>query len=192
MAISMIRRVVNRMPEGTIFTTRDMLVFGMRTAVDQALCWLVRKEKIRRLARGVFAKCDDAETTFTELQIVKAKAHAFGRRIIEKPLSSEAITYCVEGHSSKFCIGKTTIHFKKVGQRKIELSKSKAGAAAHSVWQLGAKDNDGVALMNAMQYFDRNDYAELRRNIRWMPAWLGDQIKSRPWDHFYDNWSNTI
>ena len=230
MAISMIRRVINMMPEGTIFTTRDMLVFGMRTAVDQALCTLVRKERIRRLARGVFAKCDDYRTKFTELQIVKAKAHSFGRRIIEKPLSSEPInhglervktselerikpheleqiktsemvdsdqkqsmqkmtTYCVEGHSSTFRIGDKIIHFKKVGQRKFELAKSRAGAAAHEVWQLGASANDGVALSNAILHFDRTDYVDLRRNIQWMPAWLSDQIKWRPWDRFYDNWA---
>jgi Family of unknown function (DUF6088) len=203
MAISMIRRVVTFMPEGTIFTTRDMLVFGMRTAVDQALCHLVRTERIRRLARGVFAKCDDYKTTFTELQIVKAKAHSFGRRIIETPLPSKPATkqfgaensasfethsYCVEGHSSKFRIGDTIIEFKKVGQRRFELAKSKAGAAAHSVWQLGPTANDGVALRNAVLQFNRHDYVELRRNIQWMPAWLSDQIKWRPWDKFYENW----
>jgi hypothetical protein len=211
MAIHMIRRYLHFLGEGKIFTTRDCLIFGMRAAVDQALYQMVKTGRIRRLARGVFANTDDLRIIFTELEIVRAKAHAFGRKIIEDHVTTDIRvncgspsintsvrtevsedgtlirTYPVEGHSSSFRIGGTTIKFKKTGQRKFELNKTKAGRAAKSVWNMGSKEIDGVALQDAVLHFDRFDYVDMRFNIRWMPAWLSDQIKCRPWHKSFEN-----
>jgi hypothetical protein len=42
--------------------------------------------------------------------------------------------------------------------------------------------------MNARTWYipNRTDYIIFRRNIRWMPAWLSDQVKGRYWDAIYD------
>jgi hypothetical protein len=47
-----IRQFIANLPQALIFSTRDLLNFGTRAAVDQCLCRLVRKGNIRRLAWG--------------------------------------------------------------------------------------------------------------------------------------------
>jgi hypothetical protein len=198
MAIHFIRRWIHHLPEGTIFTTRDCLIFGLRNAVDQALFRLVRDGWIRRLARGVFAKDTVFRKVFTDFEIVKAKAEAFGRRIVLQPLfvvpprdsnfgkRPDTLLFYVEGHSSSFRIGDKTVHLRKIGQRKVQLAKTKVGEAARSLWHLGEKLSAGEALLNAIAFFTRTDNAEFRRQMRWMPAWISDRIEVRHWEKSFD------
>jgi hypothetical protein len=199
MAIHMIRRFVQFWPDETIFTTRDCLAFGMRAAVDKALARLVYRQEIIRLARGVFVKARNCRKAFSDWEIANAKSKAFGRTLIESPLviaerlSPEvgnrvsAVEFCTEGHSSHFQIGERTIYFKKTGQRKLQLAKCKAGEAARALWNIGSSRADIFAYEKAVAQFNRLDKIEFCLNIRWMPAWLGDQIKIRRWDRDYEN-----
>jgi Family of unknown function (DUF6088) len=199
MAMAMIGRFVQFLDDGQIFTTRDCLVFGMRSAVDNALSRLVKMERIRRLARGVFAKDSTFRRVYSDLEIATAKAESFGRRIVEAPLNIEntrsgdfgkpveARTFYIDGHSSQFKIGENIISFKQTTKRKMQLALTIAGEAARAVWNLGQTNGgDGQALMRAITWFHRNDRIDLRKNIRWMPAWLSNQIKHRPWDFEYE------
>jgi hypothetical protein len=170
----------------------------MRAAVDKALARLVYRGDIIRLARGVFVKARNCRKVFSDWEIAKAKANAFGRKLIEAPLvvaermsadvgkRVSTVEFCTEGHSSHFQIGERTIYFKKVGQRKLQLAKCKAGEAARALWNIGQRRANLVAYEKAIALFDRLDRIEFRRNIRWMPAWLSDQIKFRPWDRDYE------
>jgi Family of unknown function (DUF6088) len=198
--ISMIRRYIALLEEGEIFTTRDVLQFGMRAAVDRALSRLVCAERIRRLARGVFVKVSTFKREYSDLEIATAKAQAFGRKIIKAPLAvinpvcpgfarpACDKTFYIDGHSSKFKIGDTTITFRHSAPRKRQLSKTKAGETARALWYLGPKLADSYALQNATLWFQLSgdDRIVFRKNIRWMPAWLSDLVKYRPWDRSYD------
>jgi len=84
-ASSLIRRHILTLPEGGTFTTRDVLCFGTRAAVDQALSRMVKARKIRRLARGVFAKDPSYSEEYSLFEIAKLKAQAFGRKITQHP-----------------------------------------------------------------------------------------------------------
>jgi Family of unknown function (DUF6088) len=201
MTIHFIRRYIHFLKEGEIFTTRDVLQFGMRAAVDKALSRLVLAERIRRLARGVFVKDSTYCKTFSDLEIATAKAQAFGRKILEAPMPVVHYrdpsfgkptcdkTFYIDGHSSKFKIGDTTITFKHAAPRKLRLTETKAGEAARALWYLGPVLADGYALMNTVIWFMffRDDYKVFRKNIRWMPAWLSDLVKARHWDQDYEN-----
>jgi hypothetical protein len=83
--ISFIRKHIFGLPVGKIFTTRDCLTFGRRGAIDQALSYLVKRGVIRRLARGVFVRDPLENMIFTNAEIAKAKAEAFGRRFATLP-----------------------------------------------------------------------------------------------------------
>jgi hypothetical protein len=138
-AISMIRRYITLLPEGKIFSTQDVLQFGMRAAVDQALSRLCKGEKLRRLARGVFVKEESGVSEYSDMDIAKVKAESFGRKIatlispVSDPLTGDAnrvpntCTFLVSGHSSKFRIGDKTIHLKSVSPRKFQLVSNGAG-----------------------------------------------------------------
>ena len=52
LTISSIQRFISALPKNRIFTTREVLIFGTRGAVDRALGRLVKTERIVRLATG--------------------------------------------------------------------------------------------------------------------------------------------
>jgi len=206
MTIHFIRRYIQLLEEGQIFTTRDVLQFGQRGAVDKVLSRLVFAGRIRRLARGVFVKDSTFLRQFSDLEIATAKAQAFGRRILQAPLPvihnnnpkfGKPVcdkTFYIDGHSSKFKIGETTITFKHSAPRKLKLTETKAGETARALWNMGQMLVDGYTLMNATTWFlfTRNDSIIFRKNMRWMPAWLSDQVKPRYWDCDYDKRKVTI
>jgi len=193
-AISFIRRFIFKMPEGEVFTTRDCLGFGFRSAVDRALSRLVRSGTIRRLARGVFARDPDGLRHYSDYQIAKTKAEAFGRKMAKHPLAIASelgiegvekveSTFSTDGHTTKFLAGHRTIHLVHSSSRKLRLSNSKSGQAARALWHLGKYVVNAEVIMQAALKFDRDDRLELRRNVRWMPSWLTDSFKfSRRWE----------
>jgi len=73
-----IRRHIFGLPARQPFSTRDCLVYGKRSAVDQELYRLVKNGEIRRLARGLFVR--DQKIEFSVFEIANLKAQAFGRK----------------------------------------------------------------------------------------------------------------
>jgi len=193
-AVGFIRRFIFSLPEGEMFTTRDCLGFGFRSAVDRALSRLVRNGTLRRLARGVFARDPDGLRHYSDYEIAKIKAESFGRKLAKHPLliASELgledverveSTFSTDGHTTKFHAGKRTIRLMHSSSRKMKLSNSKTGQAARALWYLGKYAVNPEMIMQAVLKFDREDRLELKRNVRWMPAWLADSFKfSRRWD----------
>jgi len=199
MAMSMIKRYITYLTDGKIFTTRDCLAFGKRAAVDQALYTLVKVGWIRRLARGVFVKELGYMRDYSLYEIAKVKAESFGRRIIQQPKfvvpnndlnygkRPETATFFIDGRSSQFHIQGHKVQFKQIAPRKLKLAETTVGEAARAVWNLGEKLGDGIALMHATDFFDRDDRIWFKRNIKWMPAWLSDQIDTSRWDKYYES-----
>jgi hypothetical protein len=150
----MVKRYINLLPEGQIFTTRDVLQFGMRAAVDKALQRLIFKDFIVRLARGVFVKEGSRRTIYSDLEIAHAKAAAFGRRILLAPIAvadpdsrnfGEPTcnqTFYIDGHTSSFKIGDRTITFKHSAPRKLRMTSTRSGEVARALWTLGHRVAD--------------------------------------------------
>jgi hypothetical protein len=199
MAIHMIRRFVAFWPEGKIFTTRDCLTLGLRGAVDRALTRCVNAGIIFRLARGVFVKDSTGKRRYSNFDIAKAKAEAFGRRIVQmpKPLvdpysnearkKEEETLFYIDGRSSQFRIGDRTIQLKQTAKRKMQLAETKAGQAARLLWNLGRWSVDLAAYQEGVALFNRLDKEEFRHNVRWMPAWLSNYIAFHRWDKSIEN-----
>jgi len=194
----MIKRYINLLPEGQIFTTRDVLQFGTRAAVDKAIQRLIFNHFICRLARGVFVKNRSRRKIYSDLEIAHAKAAAFGRRILLAPIAvvdpdcKKFVepecdqTFYIDGHSSSFKIGYKTITLKHSAPRKLRMTATKAGEVARALWNLGPRVANKNMLNQANLLFRGDDRLVFRKNIRWMPAWLSDQIAPRPWDWNYD------
>jgi Family of unknown function (DUF6088) len=199
MAIHMIRRFVAFWPEGKIFTTRDCLRFGLRGAVDRALTRCVNAGIIFRLARGVFVKDTTGKKKYSNFDIAKAKAEAFGRRIVQRPKAlvdpyrnearkkEEETLFYIDGRSSSFRIGNSTVQLKQTAKRKMHLADTKAGQAARFLWNLGRWSVDLAAYQEGLALLNRLDKEEFRNNVRWMPAWLSNYITFHPWDKSIEN-----
>jgi len=179
-----IKRHISSLPEGSIFSTRDMLNYGRRSAVDQCLYRLVKIGRIIRLAWGLFIK-NDFRKMPSVLQVAREKAKAFGRRImIEgadaakllgfKAFGNERTTYAILGHSSSFRYGNIAVYFKGVCPRKMSLGDDAVGIAVKAMWRLGKEYCQQNSLMPITGRFARHDRLQFKQSFHLMPAWMAD------------------
>jgi Family of unknown function (DUF6088) len=183
-----IKRHILELPKGMIFSTREMLNYGQRSAVDQCLYRLVKMGRIIRLAWGLFMKDDPDVAIPSSRTVAKEKARAFGRQIVThavdaaqllklNALGNRKITYAVQGHSSSFKYGKTTIHFKGICARKILLGDDTVGLAIKALWQLGMLACDQYVLAKATANFTRPERLQFKQSCHLMPAWMTNLFK---------------
>jgi hypothetical protein len=180
-----IRRHIFGLPEGKPFTTRDCLVYGVRSAVDQTLYRLVKNGTIRRLARGLFVRDSAKKIRFSDFEIASLKANAFGRALVrheavmpghrEAPLEEGVeTTFWTDGQSTSFRIDGRVIRLNGCSQRKIRLGESKVGQRMKALWRMGKEEVTRAVIARALCDFLTTDRLELTKNTRWMPAWLSD------------------
>jgi hypothetical protein len=180
-----IRRHIFGLPEGTPFSTRDCLVYGLRTAVDQTLYRLVKDGTIRRLARGLFVRDPDNRNRFSDFEIATLRANAFGRKLARhehnvlgqygaKAKEREKTGFWIDSRSTSFRIDGRVIHLNECSERKMRLFDSKCGQRMKELWQMGKEQVTRAVISQALIDFLSTDRLELTRNARWMPAWLSD------------------
>ena len=181
-----ISRHISRLPKGTPFATREVLGYGHRAAVDQVLCRFVKAGRIRRLACGIFVHDPSCINIYGFPEIAKIKSESFQRTIADHPETTlnnflheketkPETTYSINGSSSKFKIGETTIVLKEICQRKATLCQNSLGRRILALWSLG-KGNVTEKMIHKALLFYRGGLSWLRKNIFLLPAWLSDQL----------------
>jgi hypothetical protein len=81
MVIAEIQNHVAKLMPLQIFSTRELLIYGPRGAVDTALHRLVRGQEIIRVANGLFIKNDGSGRLPSVIEIAKEKARISSREI---------------------------------------------------------------------------------------------------------------
>lgn len=183
-----VRRHINRLPIGTLFTTRDFLNYGKRSAIDQVLFLMVRAGRIIRVARGVFVKPGTFGARHVSVkEVAEIKARSFARRIIGDAVDEAAEiglsihenrepTYAINGRSSSFRFGDVIVHFRGVSAKKIVLGDCKVGHAIRALWHLGSRIVDPMVIRAATSKLGRAERQKLRLLGHSMPAWLADRL----------------
>jgi hypothetical protein len=180
---SFILRHINSLPERELFTTRDLLCYGSRSAVDKALSRMVKAERIERLARGVFVRIGWVKTPITHYQIAAAKARAFGKTIADHvldfadrlgipPDTGRQTTFDTTGFTSSFRTKDSVIRWKQMSPRKIKLGDSTAGLIARSLWQLGQSLCTSELVREVTARLSFEERRDLREYAGLTPAWL--------------------
>lgn len=180
-----IKRHIANLKPGELFTTRNLLLYGKRGAIDQAVYVLVESDQILRLARGVFMKPALTKRVVTAFEIAQVKAAAFGKQLVSHAVDAatklgltekgnEAPTYFVNGSSSSFRFGNIVIYLKRASMRKVILGDDKAGLAIKALWSLGKDALSKTSVMLATNEFGRQDRKKLHYIKDLMPAWLSD------------------
>jgi hypothetical protein len=187
---SHIRKFIFNLPKGVIFSTRELLNFGKRAAVDQCLSRLVKKGDIRRLAWGLFMREDFDVATPSTIVIATEKARAFGRQIRVDGLEAarrlgllsfcepHEITYATDGRSSSFKINNIRISFKGVGARKMALGNTPVGLAIRALWELGKEACQPKLIERATIKFNRAERRQLRQSRHLMPFWMANLLST--------------
>lgn len=189
-----IRRHIYALPDSTPFSTRSLLCYGSRTAVDKALYRMVKTRFIERLARGVFVRVRRSRMHIGIEEIASVKARAFGKVIlphalnhaVDSGLMPKRHEYVLDtlGYSSSFGTIYTRVRFKKVTPRKFNLGDCPAGKVARCLWQFGKRDCTSELVEKLIRPLNRFQLCDLRESAGYIPAWLNhifqDAISWRP------------
>lgn len=174
---------INRLPPDGWFATRQVLEFGTREAVDQALYRLVKSGYLLRIAWGVFTLRIDQPKALEPLAVAAFKANVFKKTVavhgqdIAKKLGlssygSEGPTFAVYGVSSSFQSVDQKICLKNFSARKISLGDSPLGQAIRSLWFIGQERCDRRAVKTAMAFLSPDEVTEMTTSAHLMPGWL--------------------
>lgn len=183
-----IRRYINSLDEWQLFTTRDVIGFGMRAAVDQALSRLVKSGFIRRVARGVFTRPGPGEHAYSVFAVARVKAESFGRVIVthgqdcaEVPgLPASAVKrtiYAVSGRTSSFRFDGKTICLQAASPRRLMTGEGVVGRVLRALWHRGRTGCDWETVVApALSLLGRRGRLEVFERLNLMPDWLGRML----------------
>jgi len=90
---------------------------------------------------------------------------------IREAQATQTVFY-IDGRTSKFRIGDQIIHLKQNSPRAMKLNENKAGRHLRTLWRLGKEALTFDAIFEATRTFLRPDREDMRKNVRWIPAWL--------------------
>ena len=190
-----IKRHIARLPSGQIFTTRELLCYGYRAAVDQTLYRLVNSGSIKRLARGVFIASHALGALPTPFQVASAKARAFAKEVFcygrdaarslgFHQAAGGEVVYATNGATSSFVYGGIVIHLRRLAPRKTAMGDGQVGLVIRALWYFGKDQCDQVTTRKATSAFGRNERLEVTRHAGLMPGWMTVQLlinSFKPW-----------
>ena len=192
-----VQRHINDLSPTSLFTTRELLQYGTRNAVDLTLFKLVNTGVIHRVARGVFRRACLSKSPPSVLDVARAKAAAFCRKIFnfhdvaayEMGMTSELpsiesqkrqkdepdgktskVIFYSDGSRTSFKYGAVEIEFRCACPRKRKLVDDRVGKYLKALWFLGPMgyvQEQFVALG-----FDRIERRALKAQLIFMPGWL--------------------
>jgi hypothetical protein len=84
-----VRDKIAEFGKNVLFSSKDLLGCGSRNAVDIELCRLVKSGKILRLTSGVFTRIMEGLQLPSTLEIARAKAERFSKRLYEAEESDQ-------------------------------------------------------------------------------------------------------
>ncbi len=198
-----IRRHLRTLEVDQPFTTRELLNYGNRSAIDNCIFRLIQEGEIHRITRGVFvrAKSHGKRPHYSQREIAEIKANSFGRKLQTHPFKKAKeialrlglirpgqkwlneceeleSTYEISGPSSSFMYEGKRVYFKKTTRRKIQLGDSRAGQVIRALWYNGFWNRFALFGFEAQRKAYQGLYGLDRREIHCssalMPAWLSD------------------
>ena len=191
MASARINEYINSLSVGSLFTSRNLVKFGKRPAVDQTVYRLVKSKKITRITPGVFIKPFPGMKKPTPEEVAKVKAESFGREIrpfagvvarkigLKRKTSSGSLVFAINGHTSSFRIGNKRIHFKGICQRKFRLMASRTGEVLAALWYQRPLNCDIDTIQHAFRKLTTHEQRQQEPLAMFLPAWLRDLLLAR-------------
>lgn len=185
--ITCIRKHINLLPPGVPFATRHFLSYGSRGSVDQALHYLVKKEHIIRLARGVFVRLSNDESLPSIKEIAATKALAFGKKIFTHaldaayklgiaPSGNEEAVFSIIGKTTSFQSIFGRIILKGTTSKDAKLEDKLPGLLIRAIRHM--KDNGSISQMvnQTINKFGRIEKQNIYYFMPCMPSWMSDNL----------------
>jgi len=186
--ISDIRDYIAKQSDDALITSRDLLKFGYRSAVDQSVYRLIKDEVITRVARGVFIKFGAIIPTAAKIAVCKAKA--FGKTIVKHgktiaqncgllPNECEDFEdiFQVNGSSSSFAAQTGRIFFSKVCGKAVHNGDAPVGQLIRMLCFIG-EVHGHERTYSLLRQLRAGILEIVLDNACWMPSWLSDQARA--------------
>ncbi|MBN1820752.1 MAG: type IV toxin-antitoxin system AbiEi family antitoxin domain-containing protein [Prolixibacteraceae bacterium] len=182
-----ILKKIKKAKRGSLFFVEDFLRFGNSKTVTKALERLVAKEKIARVARGIYARLDfdpilgpvkpGAE------DIAKAIAKRDKARIVPTGvlalnalgLSTQVpmnIVYLTDGAARRINIGKRKIIFKKVSPKNLAAIGEISRMVIQALKEIGKDKVTEKEKQIILKHLKNEDKYRLEHDIRLAPEWI--------------------
>lgn len=190
---------IRRLPAGSVFTPKDLLLHGNRAAVDQALHRLCKSGKIRRVARGLYDKPKYSTYLQTTLRpdvrqaaAVIARKHGWAiyptgaQALNQLGLSTQVparyvfLSPDVRG-SRVYDVNGTPVEFRHVPAGDVSFTHPESRLLVTALKSLGrgSMDPDTALRLHQAVLRDKTERQKVQilKETRTAPAWVYDEIK---------------
>ncbi len=184
---SRILEAINARGRGSVFVPTDFLDFGSREAVDVVLHRLLRKETIRRLARGIYdfpkehpvlgwlqpspEKIAGALVGRDCTHIQPTGAYAANILGLSEHVPAK-IVFLTDGPSRTIKIGLTTIQLRRTTAKNMAMAGRLSGLLMQALRELGKENVTTERIEHLKRIIPLDKRQELRNDIRLIPEWM--------------------
>lgn len=180
---------VAKATEGVPIAAKELLHFGTRVAVDQALSRLVRRGSLMRVGRGLYVRPIEGRFGIRPpeaTKVVQALVEQRGESIVphgaasanELGLTTQVPVrevYLTSGPTRKLKFGKQVVELRHAPAWQLALPGRPAGGAIRALAWMGPEHAGNVieAIRSQLTESERNAIVELRRLL---PTWMAQQV----------------
>jgi len=181
---------ISRAEKQTVFFTEDFRETGSAEAVKVALHRLVKRNVLRRLARGIYAKPEFSQLLGKELfpdfeKVAKAVARRDKARII--PTGSYAlnalglsqqvpmkVVYLTDGSPRVLTIGKAKVLFKRTSPKNLSFKSELSILVVQALKEIGQGNITAEEKAKIIQLLHQEEYQKLKYDISIAPQWIAE------------------
>ena len=187
-----VQEIVDRQPEGTLFFPEDFADLGSPENVRKALERLQNRQKITRVAQGIYARPKQNAYIGSILPSAEEVAAAIAKRDRARilPTGSTAlnalglstqvpmkIVLLTDGTARIVKVGKRTINFKKTTPRNLAVKGAISSLVIQGLKAIGRgklSESDEQKLLSLLR---KEKYEDLLHDIRLAPVWVQQIMK---------------
>lgn len=185
-------RIIQGHGAGWVFTPRDLTTLGDPRSVGMALTRLVRKGKIRRLARGLYDYPRQHPTLgkLAPSPDIIAKAIAGRHAIRLQPSGAYAanllglsnqvsmrIVFLTDGPSRLVKVGKQQIILKHTTPQNMATAGTISGLVIQALRHIGKQHVDDSVVNLLSRRLNREEKKQLLKDLRHAPAWIAQIMR---------------
>lgn len=185
--------IKNKKQKGYAFSSIDFIGDFSRDSIDKALSTLVRKNEIRRVARGIYDHPEYSDFLKQELspnieEVAKALARKFNWRIEISGesalnilgLSTQVVgryVYLSDGANRTYDIQGTTLEFKKVALKNLGFKYDESKLIVQALKALGKEHITKDVIEKIRKYIEPKMYSKILQDTQTTTIWIYDTIK---------------
>ncbi len=184
---------IRRRGRGKVYTSKDLLRFGSRAAIDQALPRLVKAGQLQRLGRGLYYYPKNNRRLGMTVgpaadEIACALARQTGSRIApsgalaanQLGLSTQVPAkqvYLTDGRSREVRVGNQLFALKHVAPKELPLGSPVSAAVFQAIRFLGADSIDEGIIAQLGRRLTTAQRQDLLRDAHYTTGWIGDIVR---------------